>query len=105
MPNKNNSLKAALEALQKIDTSKWPEVSLSPEVQKLAESLKSSGQLQRFAESLKERQAEPKSEPEPKRKHKPHKPHRQYQRERVLAVFKRKFKIFERQSAARGCVV
>jgi hypothetical protein len=81
MPDKNNSLKAALEALQKIDPSKLPKVSLSPAVQKIAESLKPSGQLQRFAESLKGRQPEP-----PKRKHKPHKPHRQYQRERVRTV-------------------
>jgi hypothetical protein len=66
MPDKNNSLKAALEALQKIDPDKLPKVSLSPAVQKIAESLKPSGQLQRFAERLKGRQPEP-----PKRKHKP----------------------------------
>jgi hypothetical protein len=84
MPDKNNSLKAALEGLKKIDTSKWPKVS-SAAVEKIAEALKPSEQLQRFAENLRRQQPEPQPEP-PKRKHKPHKPHRQYQRVRVRAV-------------------
>ena len=51
MPDKDNSLKAALEALSKIDLDKLPR--LNEAARKFAESLKPTEGMRRFAETLK----------------------------------------------------
>jgi hypothetical protein len=85
MPDKNNSIKAALEALPKIDPSKLPKPVRLPDDHPLRNPLRlpEDHPLRKLARTPE--QSNPQSE-QPKRKHKPHKPHKQYQRERVRAV-------------------